>query len=60
MAGAGGGGFLFVILNQPSFREEVIKIGKETFQESFQVYSADVDQEGIDITIGDGYKEIID
>lgn len=60
MAGAGGGGFLFVVLNQASCRDEVINIAKETFQESFQVYDAEVDQEGMDLCIGDVYKETIE
>lgn len=60
MAGAGGGGFLYVLLNKASSKEDVIKIARETFQDTFQVYDVEVDQEGIDVCIGHGHIEIIE
>lgn len=62
MAGAGGGGFLFVVLNQTATaREDVIKIGRETFHNSeFQVYDVDIDREGIEVRIGNEKNEIIE
>ena len=54
----GGGGFLFVILKESSLREEVIRIGNETFQESFQAYEVEIDSDGIQVWIGNESEEI--
>lgn len=58
MAGAGGGGFMFVVLKQPAFRQHVVELARKCFSTPI-IYELELDVNGIEVVVGGALDTIV-